>query len=251
VEEIERQLISEMESKMEEDRKFREDREQELLALEEERRKYERLVSETEVSIDDEVRRRRVLETRNAKVELQHKKVEEDNERLQMMLKEAEEARTTIEQAKADAEAKNAKIEEELLSIDEQSAKRQEYIEELKQKLESERLRLEQELRTQQDGRKTDATNFKQKEEDQMAVIAKASEDVRLVKEDQEEKRRKFETNITRLDQVFLEILCRCEAKRVFTCLPTGGQVFRSGAQSRGIAFGGTARAMFCAERAA
>ena len=95
-----------------------------------------------------------------------------------------------------------------MLSIDEQSAKRQEYIEELKQKLESERLRLEQELRTQQDGRKTDATNFKQKEEDQMAVIAKASEDVRLVKEDQEEKRRKFETNITRLDQVFVESLC-------------------------------------------
>ena len=200
-EDIERQLISEMEGKMEEDRKFREDREQELLALEEERRKYERLLREVEVASDDEVRKRKVVEARTAKVRQQYKKIEEDNERLQMMLKEAEDARATIEQAKAETEMKNKKVEEELLEIDEQSAKRQAYIEELKQKLESERLRLEQELRGQQDGRKSDAIAFKQKEEDMLTQISKASEDVRLAKDEQEDKKRKYETNIFRLEQ--------------------------------------------------
>ena len=200
-EDIERQLINEMEGKMEEDRKFREEREQELLGLEEERRKYERLLREAEVASDDEVRKRKVVEARTAKVNQQYNKIEEDNERLQMMLREAEDARSTIEQAKAETEAKNKKIEEELLSIDEQSAKRQAYIEELKQKLESERLRLEQELRGQQDGRKNDATGFKQKEEDMLAQISKASEDVRLAKDEQEDKSRKYQTNTARLEQ--------------------------------------------------
>ena len=165
-EDIERQLINELEGKMEEDRKFREEREQELLALEEERRKCERLLREVEAECDEEVRKRKVVEARSGKVEQQHKKMVEDNERLVMMLKEAEDARNTIEQAKAETEAKNKEIEDELLSIDEQSAKRQAYIEDLKQKLESERLRLENELRDQQDGRKTDASGFKRKEED-------------------------------------------------------------------------------------
>lgn len=200
-EDIERQLIGEMEGKMEEDRKFREEREQELLALEEDRRKYERLLREIETSCDNEIRKRKVVEARSVKVEQQQKKIEEDNERLVMMLKEAEDARSTIEQAKAETEAKNTKIEEELLSIDEQSAKRQAYIEELKQKLESERLRLEQELRSQQDGRKGDAAGFKKKEEDMLVHISKASEDVRLAKDEQEDKRRKAETNIARLEQ--------------------------------------------------
>ena len=216
-EDIERQLIGEMEGKMEEDRKYREEREQELLALEEERRKYERLLREVETSSDDEVRKRKVVEARTSKVEQQHKKIEEDNERLVMMLKEAEDARSTIEQAKAETEAKNKKIEEELLSIDEQSAKRQAYIEELKQKLESERLRLEQELRGQQDGRKNDATGFKQKEEDILVQISKASEDVRLAKDEQEDKRRKFETNIVRLEQEVKSLEAALKAEESLT----------------------------------
>lgn len=200
-EDIERQLITELEGKMEEDRKFREEREQELLALEEERRKCERLLRQVEAECDEEVHKRKVVEARNAKVDQQHKKMVEDNERLVMMLKEAEDARNTIEQAKAETEAKNKEIEDELLSIDEQSAKRQAYIEDLKQKLESERLRLENELRDQQDGRKTDASGFKRKEEDLLGQISKASEEVRIAKDEQDDKRRKFETNIARLDQ--------------------------------------------------
>lgn len=216
-EDIERQLIGEMEDKMEEDRKFREEREQELLSLEEERRKYERMLRESESACDDELRKRKVVEARTIKVDQQYKKIEEDNERLVMMLREAEDARATIEQAKAETEAKNKKIEEELLSIDEQSAKRQAYIEELKQKLESERLRLEQELRSQQEGRKTDATGFKQKEEDLLVQISKASEDVRLAKDEQEDKRRKFETNIARLEQEVKSLEAALKAEESLT----------------------------------
>ena len=200
-EDLERQLIEQMEAKMEEDRKFREEREQELLSLEEERRKYEKMLRQLESDTDDEIRKRKVMEARIEKVDQQHDKIAEDNARLVMMLKEAEDARETIQQAKADTEAKNFKIEEELLSIDEQSAKRQLYIEDLKQKLESERQRLETELRKEQENRKQDATTFKKKEEDMLVQISKASEDVRLTKDDHEDKHRKFETNISRLEQ--------------------------------------------------
>ena len=201
VENIESQLITELENKMEEDRKFREDREHELLALEEERRKYEKLVNEMELDIEEEERKRQVVEARNAKVQQQVEKVEEVNQRLETMLKEAADARSTIEQAKTDAEAKNKEIEEELLSIDEQSAKRQGYIEELKAKLESERLRLEQELRNEQDGRKRDTAEFKHKEENMLRMNTTASEEVKFAQDDQAEKKNKFESNITRLEQ--------------------------------------------------
>lgn len=51
-------------------------------------------------------------------------------------------------------------IEVEIRSMEEQGAARQKYIDELKIKLEQERLRWEQLLRTEQDGRKADNTKW-------------------------------------------------------------------------------------------
>jgi len=179
-EEQERKLMQEAEERMEADRKMREKRETELLALEEDRRRYEKLYREEAAAVSEIVRKREIIEARIAKSDAQRAKIQSDNERLEQMLKEAEEARVTIENAKKETEEKNAAIEEEIARLEEEARKGAKYIEELKAKLEQERVRWEAALRAEQDGRKEDNQRFKEEAED---------------------KRRKLETAVMRLEQ--------------------------------------------------
>mmetsp|Transcript_37234 Transcript_37234/g.88239 ORF Transcript_37234/g.88239 Transcript_37234/m.88239 type:complete len:884 (+) Transcript_37234:142-2793(+) len=200
-EEQERKLMQEAEERMEEDRRQRETRETELLALEEERRKYEKLYRDETAAVMEIVRKREIIEARVAKSDAQRAKIHSDNDRLMQMLREAEEARTTIEQAKKDTEEKNVGMEEEILLLEEEARKGAAYIEELKEKLEQERVRWEAALRQEQDGRKEDNMRYKVREDELLAQIAKVTEETRRFKEEAEDKRRKLETAVMRLEQ--------------------------------------------------
>ena len=117
------------------------------------------------------------------------------------MLKEAEDARSTIEQARAETEQKNLQITQELRQIEEAGVARQQYIDELKVKLEHERARWESLLRSEQDGRKEDNSRYKAKEEELLSEINTFNAGMRSFKEESEDKRRKLETNVMRLEQ--------------------------------------------------
>jgi len=197
----EKQFVQQMEERMEQDRKYREEQEQQLLALEEERRNFERLLREEQGATDAEKRRREAIEMRTDKAEHQRSTISQDNDRLLHMLKEAEDARATIEQARTETEQKNKKIEEEMQQIEEQGTARQTYIDELKAKLEQERARWEALLRTEQDGRKADNTRYKAREEQLLSEINQFNAGMRAHKEESEDKRRKLETNVMRLEQ--------------------------------------------------
>eukprot|EP00285_Hemiselmis_virescens_P012972 CAMPEP_0173406500 /NCGR_PEP_ID=MMETSP1356-20130122/64739_1 /TAXON_ID=77927 ORGANISM="Hemiselmis virescens, Strain PCC157" /NCGR_SAMPLE_ID=MMETSP1356 /ASSEMBLY_ACC=CAM_ASM_000847 /LENGTH=817 /DNA_ID=CAMNT_0014367507 /DNA_START=58 /DNA_END=2511 /DNA_ORIENTATION=- len=197
----EKQFVQQMEERMEQDRRYREEQEQQLLALEEERRNFERLLREEQGATDAEKRRREAIEMRTDKSEHQRSTISQDNDRLLHMLKEAEDARATIEQARTETEQKNKKIEDEISQIDEQGAARQKYIDELKAKLEQERARWEGLLRTEQDGRKADNTRYKAREEQLLSEINQFNAGMRAFKEESEDKRRKLETNVMRLEQ--------------------------------------------------
>ena len=200
-EEQERKLMQEAEERMEADRKMREKRETELLALEEDRRRYEKLYREEAAAVSEIVRKREIIEARIAKSDAQRAKIQSDNERLEQMLKEAEEARVTIENAKKETEEKNAAIEEEIARLEEEARKGAKYIEELKAKLEQERVRWEAALRAEQDGRKEDNQRFKAREDELLSQIAKLTDETRRFKEEAEDKRRKLETAVMRLEQ--------------------------------------------------
>ncbi|KAJ1480566.1 hypothetical protein T484DRAFT_1810232 [Baffinella frigidus] len=104
-------------------------------------------------------------------------------------------------QAKKDTEEKNVGMEEEILLLEEEARKGAAYIEELKEKLEQERVRWEAALRQEQDGRKEDNMRYKVREDELLAQIAKVTEETRRFKEEAEDKRRKLETAVMRLEQ--------------------------------------------------
>lgn len=85
--------------------------------------------------------------------------------------------------------------------IEEQGVARQQYIDELKTKLEQERARWEGLLRSEQEGRKEDNTKYKAREEELLEEINTFNAGMRGFKEESEDKRRKLETNVMRLEQ--------------------------------------------------
>mmetsp|Transcript_23797 Transcript_23797/g.56849 ORF Transcript_23797/g.56849 Transcript_23797/m.56849 type:complete len:784 (-) Transcript_23797:225-2576(-) len=200
-EEKDRQLTNEMEAKMEEDRRNQQAREQELLEIEEDRKKYEKLLREVQMQTDDVVRKKDVIVARTEKSDQHRTKIQQDNDRLITMLHDAEDARATIEQAKTEAQNKNNMLESELQQLAEHGNQRQAYVDELRAKAESERQKWEEALRVEQEGRREDNQRYRAREEELHRQTPQLAEELRAVKNDAEDKRRKLETAVMRAEQ--------------------------------------------------
>jgi len=200
-EQRDRELADQLEKMLEEDRRTQQQREQELLEIEEDRKKYEKLLREVQQQTEDVVRKKDVIQARTEKADSHRSKIQQDNDRLITMLHDAEDARATIEQARSEAQTKNMQLEGEIQTLEEQGKSRQQYVEDLRQKAESERARWEQALRAEQDGRREDNQRYRAREEELHKQTPKLAEDMRRYKDEMEDKRRKIESTVMRTEQ--------------------------------------------------
>eukprot|EP00960_Hanusia_phi_P074569 768269-Hanusia_phi.AAC.3 len=132
--------------RVERDRRERDARERELMAIDEERSRYEKTNREIQAEIEEIIRKREMIQSRIARNQQQKNKLQDDNNRLNQMLQEAEEARTNIDSARMEKENKNRNIQAELMEVEEQEFRRtKDELETKQSKFEENAMRMAQE----------------------------------------------------------------------------------------------------------
>uniref|UniRef100_A0A7S4K5Q7 PDZ domain-containing protein n=1 Tax=Guillardia theta TaxID=55529 RepID=A0A7S4K5Q7_GUITH len=201
LEQEESELKRRMEAEVERDRREREARERELMAIDEERSRYEKTCRDTQAEIEEIIRKREMIQSRISRNLQQKNKLQDDNNRLNQMLQEAEEARSNIDSARAEKENKNKNIQAEIMEVEEQIKKREKIIDDLKQKLENERERMENALRFEQESRAEENARYRKSENELQKRLNSTKDEYRRTKEDLDTKQSKFEENAMRMGQ--------------------------------------------------
>ncbi|EKX45599.1 hypothetical protein GUITHDRAFT_108473 [Guillardia theta CCMP2712] len=161
---------------------------------------YEKTCRDTQAEIEEIIRKREMIQSRISR-NLQQKNKVLRFLILNQMLQEAEEARSNIDSARAEKENKNKNIQAEIMEVEEQIKKREKIIDDLKQKLENERERMENALRFEQESRAEENARYRKSENELQKRLNSTKDEYRRTKEDLDTKQSKFEENAMRMGQ--------------------------------------------------